>query len=255
MLSKERLYIIMNLLNEKTFVTVKELTEELGVSRSSVMRDLIELENQGLIQRERGGAIKKDAHISNTLTSFNEIPVINKETLCVEEKKKICHEAAKRIKDGDCIYIDSGTTPVYLVPYIVNKNIKIVTTSTYFIRKLPETFRGDIYLLGGEFKKSFDMSYGPLTLEMIKQFQFDQAFFSTNGVNLDNGEVYIFDFSVGAVKKEILKRCLRNYLLVDSTKFAIKALCTWANTDEFNTIYTNSLPESVDVPENFIICR
>ena len=46
--------------------------------------------------------------------------------------------------------------------------------------------QGDIFLLGGEFKKSYDMSYGSLTLEMIKQFNFDHAFFSTNGVNLEN---------------------------------------------------------------------
>lgn len=255
MLSKERLFIIMDLINEKSFITIKELTEKLNVSRSSVMRDLIELENQGLIQRERGGAIAKDASLSSTLSSFNEIPVINKEALYVEEKQKICQQAAKRIKDGDCIYIDSGTTPVYLLPFIVDKSIKIVTTSTYLIRKLPDSFRGDIYLLGGEFKKAYDMSYGPLTLGMIKQFSFDHAFFSTNGVNSENGEVYIFDFSIGAVKKEILARCRNNYLLVDSSKFNVKALCTWANTKEFNAVYTDSFPLSIDMPDNFIVCK
>ena len=63
MLSKERMVRIVQLLEERQFVTVKELQERVkelqesfDVSRSSVMRDLIELENQGLIQRERGGA-------------------------------------------------------------------------------------------------------------------------------------------------------------------------------------------------------
>jgi len=252
MLSKERQFIIMNLIKERSFITIKELNKEIDASRSSIMRDLIELENQGLIQRERGGAIAKET--TTTLTSFNEIPVIDKETLYVEEKQKVCQEAAKRVKDGDCIYIDSGTTPAYLLPYIVQKNIKIVTTSTYLIRKLPESFRGDIYLLGGEFKKAYDMSYGPLTLEMIKQFHFDHAFFSTNGVNAKNGDVYIFDFSIGAVKKEILRRTTNNYLLIDSSKFDIKALCTWANTIEFNVIYTDSFPSLLDIPENYLIC-
>ena len=235
MLSKERLFVIMNLLNEKSFITIKELTGALGVSRSSVMRDLIELEKQGLIQRERGG-------------------VANKETLYVEQKKKICQEAAKKINDGDCVYIDSGTTPVYLLPHIVNKNIKIITTSTYLIRKLPDSFNGDIYLLGGEFKKEYDMSYGPLTLEMIRQFNFDHAFFSTNGVDIDSGDIYIFEFSIGAVKKEILRRSVRNYLLIDASKFNIKALCTWANTEEFNVIYVDSFPQNKELPDNYFIC-
>lgn len=255
MLSKGRQFIIMNLINERSFITIKELMEELNVSRSSIMRDLIELENQGLIQRERGGAIAKETTLSSTLSSFNEIPVMNKETFYVEEKQRICQEAVKKIKDGDCIYIDSGTTPAYILPLIIDKTVKIVTASTYLIRKLPESFRGDIYLLGGEFKKAYDMSYGPLTLEMIKQFSFDHAFFSTNGVNVQNGEVYIFDFSIGAVKKEILRRCRNNYLLIDSSKFDIKALCTWAYTTEFNVIYTDAFPFSIDIPENYIICK
>lgn len=175
MLSKERMYRILNLLKEQTFVTVKQLMDEFDVSRSSIMRDLIELENLGLIKRERGGAVAKD--VANlTLSSFNEAPVIDKESLHIEEKQRICKKAAQRIKDGDCIYIDSGTTPVYLLPHIIDKQIKIVTPSTYLIRKLPDSFKGDIFLLGGEFKKSYDMSYGSLTLEMIKQFNFDHAF-------------------------------------------------------------------------------
>ena len=50
MLSKERMYRILNLLKEQTFVTVKQLMEEFDVSRSSIMRDLIELENLGFIK-------------------------------------------------------------------------------------------------------------------------------------------------------------------------------------------------------------
>ena len=63
--------------------------------------------------------------------------------------------------------------------------------------------------MGGEFNKDYDMSYGPLTLQMIKQFNFDHAFFSTNGVSLKTGEVNIFEFSIGAVKREIMKRLFR----------------------------------------------
>lgn len=253
MLSKERMYRIINILEEKSFVTVKELMDEFQISRSSIMRDLIELENQGLIQRERGGAVKKDVSVL-TLSTLNEQPVINKENLYIKEKQAICKNAAQHIKDGDCIYIDSGTTPVYLLSYISDKRVKIITPSTYLIRKLPNNFRGDIYLLGGEFKKSYDMSFGPLTLEMINQFNFDHAFFSTNGVDLKNGEVFIFEFSIGAVKRAIMKRCFNNYLLIDSSKFDIKALCTWSHIDDFDYIYTNEFTTTLELPDNLIMC-
>ena len=142
-----------------------------------------------------------------------------------------------------------------MLPHIIDKQIKIVTPSTYLIRKLPNSFKGDIFLLGGVFKKSYDMSYGALTLEMIKQFNFDHAFFSTNGVNLENGEVYIFEFAIGAVKKEIMKRCLNNYLLIDSSKFNIRAICTWANSNEFNSVYVNEFETDIELPGNYIVCN
>lgn len=60
MLTKERFFRILELLDHKSFITIQELMEVLNASKSTVNRDLIELEKQGLIQRERGGAIKKE---------------------------------------------------------------------------------------------------------------------------------------------------------------------------------------------------
>lgn len=254
MISKERQVRIVNIVNEKTFVSINDLIEEFGVSRSSIMRDLIELENQGLIERERGGAMAKNVS-PITLSSFNESPVLSKETINTKEKQLICKKASEKIKDGDCIYIDSGTTPVYLLDYIINKQVTIVTSSIYLIRRLPDSFKGNVYILGGEFIRKYDMNNGPTTLDMINQFNFDHAFFSTNGVNIDNGEVYIFEFSIGALKQAIMKRCSRNHLLIDNSKFNIKALCTWANTNEFNTVYVNEFPEEKELPDNYIICE
>ena len=55
MLSKERLFRIMEVIEEQSFVTISELMEFLNASKSTITRDLMELERQGLIQRERGG--------------------------------------------------------------------------------------------------------------------------------------------------------------------------------------------------------
>lgn len=168
MLSKERKFRIMNIFNEKSFVTIAELMEDLNVSKSTVTRDLIELEKDGIIQRERGGATKVE--MSETLNNFKDIPVREKEMIHSDSKRLICENAANNIMDGDCVYIDSGTTPSYLIQFLGNKNIKVVTPSTYVIRKLPLDFRGEVYLVGGQFNVGYDMSIGYHTLDMIKNF-------------------------------------------------------------------------------------
>lgn len=127
MLTKERFFRILELLDHKSFITIQELMEVLNASKSTVNRDLIELEKQGLIQRERGGAIKKE--MPATLSSYRELPVMDKEHIHSAEKDMICAQAAAIVKDGDCVYVDSGTTPSYLIPYIAGKNIKLVTSA------------------------------------------------------------------------------------------------------------------------------
>lgn len=253
MITKERMVRILNKIQEHGFVSVKELMEELEVSRSSVMRDLIELENQGLVQRERGGASL--VGVSQILTSFNEPAVVEKEHLLVAEKKRICRVASQLVHDGDCVYIDSGTTPVYLLDELVNKKIKIVTPSTFVARKLPSSFMGDLYLLGGEFNKAYDMSYGSLTLDMISQFHFDVAFLSTNGVDLKSKEVFVFDFNVGAIKKAIMERSMHSELLMDASKYNVRAMCTWAHLDDFHSVFVDDYDFGEEIPDNFVVCE
>ena len=252
LITKERMVRILEILNERTFVSVNTLTELLHVSRSSIVRDLIELENQGLLQRERGGASLKST--TSTLSSYNEVAVFEKENIHLEEKRLICAEAAKSIRDGECVYIDSGTTPSFILDYLGNKKIKLVTPSIYLIRKLPANFPGDVFLLGGEFKQQYDMSYGPLTLDMIRPFRFDIAFMSTNGVDLETMSASVFDFSVGAVKKSIMERSKKCDLLIDSSKVGINSMCTWADLDDFHSIYVDQWDDSKEILDNVVVC-
>ncbi len=253
MITKERQARIIARLNETSFVSVKELTEELNTSRSSIVRDLIELENQGLLVRERGGAALKS--MDNVLTSLNEVTPASKEMVNLEEKKMICATAAQTIRDGECVYIDSGTTTTHLLEYIPNKKFTLVTSSVYLIRKLPSQFAGEVFLLGGNFDLGLDTSKGTLTLDMIDQFHFDHSFMSANGLNLDNGDVYTVDFDLGAVKREIMKRSTRSYLLMDASKYHTKAISTWAQASDFHTIYVDSYPEDKELLENINICQ
>lgn len=253
MITKERMTRILEILNAQKFVSIHELTQVLQVSRSSIVRDLIELENQGFLQRERGGASLKES--TSILNSFNEMAVFDKENIHLEEKRRICKQAVQSIQDGECVYIDSGTTPSFMLDYLGNKKIQLVTPSIYVIRKLPKDFIGEVFLLGGEYNPQYDMSYGPLTLEMIRPFHFDRAFLSTNGVSLTSMSASVFDFSIGAVKKAIVQRSQYCDLLIDSSKVGINSMCTWASLDAFHSIYIEDWPEGEEMPENVILCK
>lgn len=253
MLSQERQFRITSMVNLKSFVTVGELVEELNASRSTINRDLIELEKKGLIKRERGGAVK--IATAPTLSTYNEIRVIDKEKINAGKKKLVCQAAAANIQEDECIFIDSGSTPIYLLDYLGEKKIKLVTVSTYLLRNLPLDFRGEIYLLGGAYQPALMMNAGWLTLEMIDKFNFDRAFFSTSGINAETGELYSADFMISSIKQKAMTRSKVNYMLMDSSKFDVHAFCTWANAKSFTAVYTDAFPKYAKKPDNFIICQ
>ena len=57
------------------------------------------------------------------------------------------------------------------------------------------------------------------------------------------------------MKKEVLHRSAKTCLLIDQSKFEIKALCTWASLEDFYKIYVDAYPEYKEELENIVICR
>lgn len=252
MLAKERLLYIIKRLQAQPSISVADLCKELQVSKSTIQRDLKILEDEGKVSRERGGAVQKN--LDEIMSDLTEIPVIEKVDIHAEEKKAICREAAKVVKDGDLIFLDSGTTPLYLIPYIQNKKIKIVTNCYLTLARL-QGCDAQIYMLGGLYIPKYEVCSGPSTIEQLKQFRFDHAFIGANGIDLELGEVYSSEFEIGALKKAVMKRSKDSYLLVDDSKFSLAGICTFGYFSEFTHIYVNDFPKNEKRSKNIIICK
>ena len=252
MLAKERLLYIMKRLQAQPSISISNLCKELQVSKSTIQRDLKILEDDGKISRERGGAVQKD--FEKIISDLTELPVLEKMDVHLEEKKIICKEAAKAIKDGDLIFLDSGTTPIHLIPHIQNKKIKIVTNSYFTLGKL-QGCDAQIYMLGGLYFPKYEICSGPGTIEQLEQFRFDHVFIGATGVDLERGEVYSSEFEIGAIKKSVMKRSKYKHLLTDSSKFSMAGICTFAYLNEFDYIYVDSFPKKIKKEKNIIICK
>ncbi len=252
MLKKERLYRIEALLKQKPFLSISQLQTELNVSRSSVMRDLDELEKSGRIVRERGGAASFNAE-DLTRSIYSEPSVSSRENINADQKRRIATIAASMIKDGSCIYLDGGTTPAYLIPYLADMHVQIVTASTYISSRIPASFQGDLYLIGGSYLREYDTVSGSLAVEMLDQFNFDCAFIGANGINLKTGEVSVFSEPISALKKHAMKRSTKSFLLIDSSKYEVRAMSVFAKMSMFDSVFTDSYPENLKKPAN-VIC-
>ena len=142
---------ILEYLKEKKFATVEEMMENFKISRSTLRRDLIAMEERGHIKRTRGGA---EIVEQNNIDAYCDIEKIftNKK----EEKIRIAKKAAEIIKDNDVIFIDSGSTCYFMIDYISAKNITVVTNGILHIQRLME--KGiNTYILGGYAKPELNL--------------------------------------------------------------------------------------------------
>ncbi|HCJ4853547.1 TPA: DeoR/GlpR transcriptional regulator, partial [Listeria innocua] len=98
MLNAERKQLIMESIEKLGVIKLQELVEGLDTSESTIRRDLIELEEQGLIERVHGGA--------KLVISHNQEPSMNEKSFKnIQSKKEIAAYCASLVEENDCIYL------------------------------------------------------------------------------------------------------------------------------------------------------
>lgn len=252
MLASERFAKIVEMTNRKGFITTKELAMTLDVTETTIRRDCEELEQQGLLIRVHGGAksIKQNLILSNK----DEKMMSERGHIHHHEKEIVCQKAASFIKDGDCIFLDGGTSIVPILPYLKGKKIKIVTHSHLIVAGFDDD-EAELFSIGGKYIPEYNMSVGPITLSDLEKFNFDYAFLSCAGIDLQRELVYTAEMDTMAVKQKAMSLAVKNYLLIDSSKFSVKGFCSFISSRDFDAIICNkddSINEE-DLPYNFIL--
>ena len=101
--SLERHGKIVEMLRARDMVMIADLVDLFEVSSVTVRSDLAILERQSLLRRVRGGAIA--VHPARFERPLN-VPRMN----FAQEKQRIGAAAARRVRDGETIILDSGST-------------------------------------------------------------------------------------------------------------------------------------------------
>lgn len=229
MLLIDRWIEISEYLKEKKYASVDEIMEKFKLSRSTVRRTLIAMEEKNLLKRVRGGAeiienIREDLHID-----FQEIFNSQK-----EEKIKIAKTAASFIKDNDVIFIDSGSTCYYIIDNIEAKGITVVTNGIMHIQKLMS--RGiNTYVLGGYAKPEKNLIIGEDIVKKISSMNFDKSFLGTMGIDARSGFTTMM-LEDGEVKKAVIKSSDECYILADKTKFNVRNFYTYGDFSQAKII-------------------
>lgn len=249
MLTQERQSLIENYVNEHELCRVSELCDLTDTSESTIRRDLIQMEKNGILKRVHGGAqsVKNFSRDISQNVRFS----LNHKT-----KVRIARYAAEHfVHEGDNVFIDAGTTTYEMVPFLAKiANIQIVTngveTALCSLNHGLKTF-----LIGGRVKDDTHAVIGQTALRQIKEMNFSASFIGANGIE-KNGNLTTPDPEEAAVKAAEIKQARKAYVLADSSKISQRGFAVFANTKDVLVITNRlnkkqemALPDAINLKE------
>lgn len=204
---------IIGLLEERPFVSVKELQLLLGVSAATVRRDIDKLDEAGLARKVHGGLAALDGAPRRRAVS---LPFIENRDIAVEAKRAIARAAGGLVRDGSLIIVHGGSTCFHFGTHIANRNIRVFTNSMPLAAYLSEQGTCQVTVGGGDLHREPGILYDPARGGY--EFYASQFFVGALGVSheglLENHPLLVrFINDMCGLANEII-------VLVDSRKFS-----------------------------------
>lgn len=238
MLNEERRRAIVELVNREGRVLVAELAKQFDTSQVTIRKDLELLHEQGLLHRSHGGALpaREGALEDPTLRE--------KEQLHRREKLHIAAAAARIVKEGQVVILDSGTTTTAIARALRSfRNVTIITNAVNIAAELSNS-TVDVILTGGTLRKNSFSLVGPIAEETLRHLNADLLFLGVDGFDVHYGlsTPNLLESKVNRVMLEVARQRIA---VCDSSKFGRRSLSLIGPTSSLHGVITDhGIPKS-----------
>jgi DeoR/GlpR family transcriptional regulator of sugar metabolism len=233
MISDHRHQVIVNKLESQGSVSVSDLVKEFGVSEMTIRRDLVILENKGLLRRVHGGALSQRGR------SY-EPPYMIRSTENMDSKQRIGQFAASLVNNGDSLTLDIGTTTLEIAKNLHSKNdLTIITPSLQIANELVSHPGIRLILSGGVLRPGELSMVGHLAERIFDEFYVDKLFLGAGAFDVRTGASE-FNIEDALVKRAMVKTAKQVILVADSSKFNQVALTSIVDLKSIHTIVTDN---------------
>lgn len=181
MLTPDRRKYIWDMLIRNGSVKVSELAKDLNTSEGTIRRDLTQMENEGLVQRIYGGAVR----VTNAMYDPS---LSERSTRNLEEKRRIAEEAVRMIQAGDVIGLSAGTTTAEIAHRLRSlESVTVVTNGLNIAAELANWPNVDLHTIGGRVRRGTMGAFGPEAEAMLSRVNLDKLFLGVNGIHAERG--------------------------------------------------------------------
>lgn len=172
---------IQAIMSREGKVRVLDLSRLFNISAVTIRNDLAEMERAGLVDRVHGGAVS---------TNKSYYAMTDKERMVTNEREKraIAECAGQLVNEGDTLFINSGTTSLYLASEIKRiNNILVITNSPLVAQELGYSPFCDVILIGGNYSGRYRFTYGDDAVNQLAKYRADKFFLSCDGIHDEAG--------------------------------------------------------------------
>ncbi len=240
-MKRDRIAQIAELMDKRGKLSLKQLGEYFPkVSQMTLRRDLFFLEEEGRIIRVRGGAMS----VKDVQKTSGE-PYVKKTTIHTDEKIEIAQKAAALIEVGSSLFLDAGSTALYLAKEMPDVACTVFTNGLAVATELAKKKNVMVNLLGGPLIKENLSTASSLSSELFATTNFELAIISAAAFTPENG------FSCGTQMEADLFKLVREkakftYMMLDSSKIGKIKPYTFARLENINVLITDDVfPEGL----------
>ncbi len=235
MLAEPRRRLLLELIASRGFATLEELVRHLGVSESTVRRDLESLDASGSIKRTHGGAVisadvrAMPAHEDRIQTA-------------APEKRAIGRTAAELVDDGDTVLLDGGTTTFEVARALLGRPVQVVTNSIPIANLMSSNKQADIVLIGGYVSPRTGVAMGPLAVDMMRGIRVRKSILGAGGLVADG--VYNSNVLLVETERQMMASAQEVIIVADHTKFGRQSLSKLCDLSAIDTLVVDpGLPQ------------
>lgn len=209
-----------------------DLCDLLNASEATVRRDLEWLEQEGFLEKTHGGAILNQRMIQEP--EYRQRAQHNP-----EEKRRIGALAASLIKEGDIVFINSGTTTTQVIHQIrADAEITVFTNNLNAALEMGEPgFQH--YIIGGEYQYRSKSSAGRFAIENLKQVYANKTILGVDGISLKHGCTVPTNAEAEVVRQMIERTMGQIIVVADYSKWGVVSNFQIATIDEIDILVTD----------------
>ncbi|MBR3738927.1 MAG: DeoR/GlpR transcriptional regulator [Clostridia bacterium] len=210
---------------------MEELRDAFGISMNTVRRDIAELVQGGRVEKVYGG-VKAIEQVQ---------PLVPYAVRCSSPsraKQAICAAAGEMVRDGDIIFIDSGTTTPHIMDVIKDRKITVITNNIEVMFRALDHENIRLIVVPGEIHRKTHSITGEDSAAFLSHMNTTLAFMAATGASMTNvTNSSPLEYSI---KKAAVAHTEKAVLLVTGNKFGVTSLLTYASLDQFHAVITDS---------------